>query len=153
MTSFNEGGFAADATGSTKEFAWTEEEMHSVLVISNWYAEIVRQRGHDPADHPLRALLGVAMETFVSSQQYDEIAKLNEQAQLDPDTVANLTSEPATAEELAAVCGVLASTLGANSGIVNVADLDHHRALTVANVLAQVRLRNRTEHLGGSYVQ
>ena len=138
---------------STNDFTWTEEEMHSILTITNWYAEIVRQRGHDPADHPLRSLLGVAMETYVSNQQFDEMAKVSEQAQLDPDTVADLTSEPATADELAAVAGVVASALGANSGIVDEADLHHHRALTVANVLAQVRLRNQTEHLGGSYVQ
>ena len=93
------------------------------------------------------------METFISNKKLDEMAKGSEQAQLDDETVASLTAEPATADELAAVCGVLASTLGVNSGIVNEADLQHHRAVMVANVLAQVRLRNQTEHLGGSYVQ
>ena len=135
------------------EFSWTDEEKHSILTIATWYARVTRQRGREPADHPLRAILRVAEEVYVSNQQIDELAKANEQTQLDQDTVASLTAEPATAEELAAVCGVLASTLGVNSGIVNEADLQHHRAVMVANVLAQVRLRNRTEHLGGNYVQ
>ena len=134
-------------------FEWTDEEKHMILTVANWFAEIVRQRGHEPADHPLRALLHVGLETYASNRRFDEMAKRNEQAQLDPDTVASLTVEPATADELAAVCGVLANTLGANSGIVDEADLQHHRAAMVANVLAQVRLRNQTEHLGGSYVQ
>ena len=135
------------------EFAWTEEEMHSILTIANWYDRVTRQRGREPADHPLRAILRVAEEVYVSNRQADEMAKANEDAQLDEETVASLTKEPATAAELAAVCGVLASTLGSNSGIVDVDDLQHHRAVMVANVLAQVRLRNQTEHLGSSYLQ
>ena len=95
----------------------------------------------------------VGLETYASNQRFDEIAKAGEQAQLDPDTVASLTAEPATADELAAICGVLASTLGANSGIVDEGDLQHHRAVMVANVLAQVRLRNQTEHMVGNRLQ
>ena len=134
-------------------FEWTDEEKQMIIDVANWYSKVVRQRGHEPADHPLRALLGVALETYASNRRFDEMVKHNEQAQLDPDTVASLTAEPATADELAAICGVLASTLGANSGIVDEADLQHHRAAMVANVLAQIRLRNQTEHLGGDYLQ
>ena len=135
------------------EFAWTEEEKANILTIANWYAGVVHKRGHDRPDHPLRAILRVAEEVYVSNRQADEMAKASEDAQLDEETVASLTKEPATADELAAVCGVLASTLGSNSGIVDVDDLQHHRAVMVANVLAQVRLRNQTKHLGGNYVQ
>ena len=132
---------------------WTEQELELLQTIGNWYGNVVEARGHEAPDHVLRAVLYLAAEVFFANQQVDELAKVAQQAQLDEDTVASLTAEPATAEELAAVCGVLASTLGVNSGIVNEADLQHHRAVMVANVLAQVRLRNQTEHLGGSYVQ
>ena len=132
---------------------WTDEEIEAICRIGNWYGNILDARGHEAPGHALRAVLAVALETYVSSRQVEELAKANADAQLDQDTVARLTAEPATAEELAAVCGVLASTLGANSGIVNEADLQHHRAVMVANVLAQVRLRNQTDHLGGNYVQ
>ena len=135
------------------DITWTDQELESIHVIANWYANIVEARGHEAPDHVLRALLGVAMETFISNKKFDEMAKGSEQAQLDDETVASLTAEPATADELAAVCGVLATTLGANSGIVNEADLLHHRARMVASTLAQVRLRNQTEHLGSSYLQ
>ena len=138
---------------SLKPIEWTDEEISAICAIGDWYGNIVEGRGQAVPRHALRAVLGVAMETFVSNQQVDELAKVAQQAHLDEDTVASLTAEPATAEELAAVCGVLASTLGVNSGIVNEADLQHHRAVMVANVLAQVRLRNQTEHLGGSYLQ
>ncbi len=135
------------------ELSWTDEERHSILTIASWYDRVTRQRGREPADHPMRAILRVAEEVYVSNRQADEMAKASEQAQLDEETVASLTKEPATASELAAVCGVLASTLVVNSGVVNEADLKHHRAVMVANVLAQVRLRNQTEHLGSSYLQ
>ena len=137
----------------SNDFEWTKDEMASIMAIANWYADVVDQRGHDRPDHPLRALLGVAMETFLSNRQFDEMAHAAQSAALDEETEANLTVDPPTADELAAICGVLASTLGANSGIVNEADLHHHRVRTVRSVLAQVRLRNRTEHLGGNYVQ
>ena len=123
------------------EFSWTDEEKHSILTIARWYDRVTRQRGREPADHPMRAILRVAEEVYVSNRQADEMDKANEDAQLDEETVASLTKEPATAAELAAVCGVLASTLGSNSGIVDVDDLQHHRAVMVKNVLAQVRLR------------
>ena len=135
------------------EFAWTEEEMHSILTIANWYDRVTRQRGREPADHPLRAILRVAEEVYVSNRQADEMAKANEDAQLDEETVASLTKEPATASEMAAVAGLLASALGTSAGIVDKDELLHHRAVMVANVLAQVRLRNQTEHLGSGYVQ
>ena len=139
---------------SLKPIEWTEEEEQTILVIADWYAAIMEQRGADgPPDHALRALYGVACETFNSNKQYDAMAKGDEQATLDEQTVADLTAEPATADELAAVCGVLASTLGVTSGVVNEADLMDYRAKTVAQVLAQVRLRNQTEHLGSGYVQ
>ena len=104
-------------------------------------------------DHPLRALLGVAMETYLASRRFDEMAKVSDQAQLDEDTLASLTADPATAVELAAICGVLAGTLGVNSGIMDEADLHDYRVRSVQSVLAQVRLRNQTEHLGSGYVQ
>ena len=135
------------------DFEWTKDEMASIMAIADWYARVLDQRGHERPDHPLRALLSVGRETFLSNQRFDEIAKAGEQTQLDPDTVANLTAEPATADELAAICGVLASTLSTNSGIVNEADLRHHRATMVAQVLAQVRLRNQTEHMVGNRLQ
>ena len=43
---------------------------------------------------------------------------------------------------------MLAGTLGVNSGIMDDADLHDYRVRTVQSVLAQVRLRNSTEHLG-----
>ena len=133
------------------EIAWTEPELESIHTIANWYGNIVERRGLEAPDHVLRAVLDIAMEGYIASKQYDEMAA--GQAQIDEETVASLTVEPATAEELAAVCGVLASTLGANSGIVNEDDLLDYRAKTVAHVLAQVRLRNQTEHLGSPYLQ
>ena len=135
------------------EITWTDQELEALHVIGNWYGNIVDRRGLEAPDHVLRAVLDIAMEGYIASKQYDEMAKASEQAQLDEGTVASLTVEPATAEELAAVCGVLASTLGANSGIVNEDDLLHHRARMVAMTLAQVRLRNQTEHLGSPYLQ
>ena len=135
------------------EITWTDQELESIHVIATWYANIVEARGQEAPDHALRALLGVAMETFISNKKLDEMAKGSEQALLDEEIVADLTAEPATADEMAAVAGVLASALGANSGIVNEADLLHHRAVMVATTLAQIRLHNRTEHLGSGYVQ
>ena len=107
------------------EFAWTEEEMHSILTIANWYDRVTRQRGREPADHPLRAILRVAEEVYVSNRQADEMAKANEDAQLDEETVASLTKEPATASEMAAVAGLLASALGTSAGIVDKDELLH----------------------------
>ena len=133
------------------DIAWTEQELEAIHTIANWYGNIVERRGLEAPDHVLRAVLDIAMEGYIASKQYDELAA--GQAQIDEDTVASLTVEPATAEELAAVCGVLASTLAANSGIVNEDDMLHHRARMVAMTLAQVRLRNQTEHLGSRYVQ
>ena len=133
------------------EIAWTEQELESIYTIGNWYGNVAETRGHEAPDHVLRALLHLATEVYLANKKFDEVA--SEQAQLDEETVASLTVEPATADELAAICGVLASTLGANSGIVDADDLQHHRARMVANVLAQVRLRNQTEHLGSSYLQ
>lgn len=135
------------------EITWTDQELELLHTIATWYANIVEARGQEAPDHILRALLHLSAETYRSNKRFDEMAEVSEQAQLDEETVASLTAKPATAEELAAVCGVLASTLGANSGIVNEDELQHHRALTVAQVLAQVRLRNQTEHLGSGYVQ
>ena len=132
---------------------WTDEEIDAICRIGDWYGNILDARRHEVPGHALRAVLAVALETYVSTRQGEELAKAGADAQLDPDTVARLTAEPATADELAAVCGVLASTLGVNSGIVNEGDLRQHRDVMVANVLAQVRLRNQTEHMGGSYLQ
>ena len=137
--------------GKLADIAWTEQELELLHTIGNWYGNVVEARGHEAPSHVLRALLYLSAEVFFANQSFDEVA--GEQAQLDDETVASLTAEPATADELAAVCGVLATTLGANSGIVHEADLLHHRARMVASTLAQVRLRNQSEHLGSGYVQ
>ena len=133
------------------EIAWTEQELEAIHIIANWYGNIVERRGLEAPDHVLRAVLDIAMEGYIASKQYDEMAA--GQAQIDEETVASLTAEPATAEEMAAVAGLLARMIGASAGITDHDDLQHHQAVMVANVLAQVRLRTQTEHMGGNYVQ
>ena len=135
------------------EITWSKEELELLHTIGNWYGNVVEARGQEAPDHILRALLHLSAETYHSNKRFDEMAEVSEQAQLDEETVASLTAKPATAEELAAVCGVLASTLGANSGIVNEDDLHHHRVRTVKSVLAQIRLKRTTEHMSSGYVQ
>ena len=135
------------------EVIWTDDEITAICDIGDWYAGILVSRGQEVPKHALRAVLGVAMETYISNRSQDAMQRAAHEAALDDETVATLTADPATASEMAAVAGLLASALGTSAGIVDKDELLHHRALTVAHLLAQVRLRNQTEHLGGSYVQ
>ena len=135
------------------ELVWTEEELESIHTIANWYGNAVEVRGQPAPDHVLRAVLGVAMETYISNRSQDAMQRAAHEAALDDETVARLTADPATAEEMASVAGLLAWAMGASAGITDHDELLHHRALTVAHLLAQVRLRNSGKNLDGGYVQ
>ena len=135
------------------DITWTDQELDSLRTVAVWYGDVVEARGQEAPDHVLRAVLGVAMETYTSNLSQDAMQRTAHEAALDDETVARLTADPATAEEMASVAGLLAWAMGASAGITDHDELLHHRALTVAHLLAQVRLRNQTEHLGGNYVQ
>ena len=132
---------------------WTDEEIAAICDIGDWYANILISRGQQVPGHALRAVLRIASEAHVANLERDAMDKEARAASLDVETVAELTADPPTAAEAIAVAGVLASAMAVHAGIVNEADMRQHSAVTVAQILAQVRLRDSTGHLGSGYVQ